>query len=118
MHRIDIATQGFEALKAERDAEVERAAEMFLQVETAMETVNQLQAMALARRHEILIPKRRARVRQLLGEWEESLRHEIARSANMTKIYTAQMQRMRETTARLVGELQDLEEHTSANNGS
>lgn len=114
MHRIDVVKMEFQTLLAERDAEVGKATEMMLQLNSARDTVTRLEKMIFARRYELTIPRRRARADQLLGEWKEHLRQQAAKAAELTKSCGTELDTLRNVNVKLVAELQDLN-HNSKN---
>lgn len=112
MHRIDVIKLEFNTLMAERDAEVGKATEMMLLVNSARDTVTRLGEMIFARRYEMSIPRRRARADQLLGEWKEHLRQQTARAVDLTKSWGAELDTLRDVNVKLVGELQELDQNS------
>lgn len=94
---------------AKRDAQVSESCDMMLVCQSMRATVNQLENMVFARRQEISAPERRARVTQLLGEWEENLIHQTAKAENLTKICRADIVTLRERAGQFLSELQGLE---------
>lgn len=114
MHRMDVIQMEFQTLLEERDAEMGKATEMMLQLNSARDTVTRLEKMIFARRYELTIPRRRARADQLLGEWKEHLRQQAAKAAELTKLWGAELDTLRDVNVKLVAELQDLD-HNSEN---
>lgn len=111
-HRIDVFNMECSTLMAERDVEVGKATEMLLQLTSARDTVTRLEEMIFARRYEMSIPKRRARANQLLGECKEYLRQQTARAADMTRTWAAELDAVRDVNAKLVAELQQLDQNS------
>jgi hypothetical protein len=112
IHRIDVFKMECNALVAERDVEMGKATEMMLQLTSARDTVTRLEEMIFARRYEMSIPKRRARANQLLGEWKEYIRQQTARAADMTRTWEAELYAVRDVNAKLVAELQQLDQNS------
>lgn len=112
MHCIDVIKQEFKSLMAERDAEVGKARETMLQLNSARNTVTRLGEMICARRYEMDIPRRRARANQFIGELREYLRQQTVRAADMTKSWGTELDALRDVNVKLVGELQDLDQNS------
>ncbi|KAL5345825.1 DNA replication factor C complex subunit Rfc1 [Pseudogymnoascus australis] len=116
-HRIDMIKVEFETLMAERDVEVGKATEMMLRLNSARDTVTRLGEMIFARRHEMTIPRRRARANQFLDEWKEYLRQQTARAVDMRQSWGDELETLRDVNLQRVRELQDLDQDLE-NNGS
>ncbi|OBT69823.1 hypothetical protein VE03_00766 [Pseudogymnoascus sp. 23342-1-I1] len=115
LHKIEIIKLELNTLMAERDVEMDKAREMMLQLNSARDTVTKLGEMISARRHEMTIPRRRARANQFLDEWKEYVRQQTARAVDMTKTWRDELETLRDVNVKLVAELQDMDQNSENN---